>query len=299
ERYFNQTLYINKNMLSISLIISCVIIFIVSIRGFKYYKIKSKLMKKRNKIIWDLKNNNYLLYYQPIINPKTNEIKGFEGLIRLKRKDEIISPYVFLKDIENTNMMSEVSLWVLKKAISDYDIIKNYNCINNIDFYISINLSFREIEDEKFIDKIKVILEKSELKPNSICLEIVEKFAITDINKIQDSIYKLKEAGFSVAIDDFGVEYSNLDILEKVDCDVVKLDKYFIDDIKDSFIRQEVVNFISNICKYTNKTLVCEGVETKYQKCIIKNIDNDKFYIQGYYYSKPLRINELKDFNIE
>lgn len=299
QKYFNKNYNRNKNIIYFLLISIAIIIILIYIYAFIYWSKKNEINKLRNKICNNLKHNNYVLYYQPIVNPKNLKVQGFEGLIRLLDKDKIIPPNEFLKDIEETNMMNEVSLWILKKAISDYNLIKDFNCISDDEFYISINLSFKEIEDEKFIEDIKEILSNSKLKPNTICLEIVEKFAIKDLKKIQNSIYKLKESGFIVAIDDFGVEYSNLDILEKIDCDIVKLDKYFIDDIYDSLIRREVVHFISNICKITNKTVVCEGVENEYQKDVIKNMDNDKFYIQGYYYSKPLKIEDLKRFKVK
>ncbi|MCU9811703.1 EAL domain-containing protein [Paraclostridium sp. AKS81] len=110
---------------------------------------------------------------------------------------------------------------------------------------------------------------------------------------------KLKKCGFMIAIDDFGVEYSNLDILEKLDFDIVKIDKYFIDSIESSIFVKEIIIFLSNICKATNKSIVCEGVEYKCQKDFIKNIKNEKIYIQGYYYFKPLSINEINKINID
>lgn len=299
DKYFNENFNKNRTIYLLLVTSTFIIILICGAYSYNYLSKNYQLNKMKNKILSNIKNNNYILYYQPIVNPKNNEVKGFEGLLRLKENNEILSPIKFLKQIEEANMMSEVSLWILQNVISDYNIIKSFDCVSNNDFYISINLSFREIEDERFIEYVKEIIGSEKLIPNSICLEIVERFPMTNLNKIQDSIYKLKELGFMVAIDDFGVEYSNLDILEKVNCDIVKLDKYFIDEINESFIRKEIVNFISNICKYTNKIVICEGVEDEYQKDIIKEIDNDQFYIQGYYYSKPLSIYDLKKFKVK
>ncbi|MGL5506268.1 MAG: EAL domain-containing protein, partial [Paraclostridium sp.] len=299
NKYFNKSSSINKIIMISSIIMIIAVSTPIIIINYKQLKERKDISRIRYNIKLDLKNNNYLLYYQPIINPKDNTIKAFEGLLRLKNKEKIVSPYIFLKDIEKSSMMKEVSLWVLKKSIQDYQYIKKSNHNISDNFYISINLSFREIEDEKFIEKMESLLKDYKLKPNSICLEIVEKFGIKDLQKIQNSIYRLIEAGFMVAIDDFGVEYSNLDILEKIDCDIVKLDKYFIDEIKTSYIRKEVVNFISNVCKYTNKILICEGVENEEQKDFIKSIKNEKFYIQGYFYSKPVDIKEIENLKIK
>ena len=96
-----------------------------------------------------------------------------------------------------------------------------------------------------------------------------------------------------IAIDDFGVEYSTLEILEKLDFDIIKLDKYFIDKIETSKFRKNAVDFISNFAMDNNKVIIAEGVENKTQKEIIKKYNHDKFYIQGYFYSKPVSITMI------
>jgi EAL domain-containing protein (putative c-di-GMP-specific phosphodiesterase class I) len=101
-----------------------------------------------------------------------------------------------------------------------------------------------------------------------------------------------------IAIDDFGVEYSNLDILEKLDFDIIKLDKYFIDDIEDSEVRKLIMNFLSELTIITGKAIIAEGVEKISQRDAIKKIKNDKFYIQGYIYSKPVSIDDIPDIKI-
>lgn len=299
SKYFDKTAQQAKK----SLVISALLIMLVS--GIVLYVLytdnipKIRLAKKQNEIRSNMINNRYLLYYQPIVNPKNNVVKGFEALIRMKNKEQILTPNYFLKEIEDNNMMFEVSLWIIKKAIEEYNIIKTFDSVKDEKFYISVNISFKEIENNEFIEKVKRIAIESKIQPNSICLEIVEKFGMKDINQIQRSIKELKEVGFIVAIDDFGVEYSNLDVLEKLDFSIVKLDKYFIDDIENSQIRKEIVKFLSNLCKLLNKTIVSEGIENQNQMELIKNIDNDKFYIQGYFYSKPLSIEDLKEFDID
>ncbi|WP_278244993.1 EAL domain-containing protein [[Clostridium] dakarense] len=122
---------------------------------------------------------------------------------------------------------------------------------------------------------------------------------MNDLEKLQKAIQTLKNFGFMIAIDDFGVEYSNLDILEKLDFDIIKLDKYFVDDISESVVRQRIMRFISDITILKNKSLVAEGVEDIFQKDIIKNVENNKFFIQGYFYSEPVSIEDLKKINIK
>ena len=190
-------------------------------------------------------NDKYLVYYQPILNPHTNKIIGFEGLLRLLVDDnKVLSPYHFIKEIEDNDMLFEVSLWILQRIIKAYPLISNHiNNENNL--YISMNLSLNEIRDENFVNSAIEILSKSNIGPNKICLEIVENVKIDKLDVLNTSIKKLKDAGFKIAIDDFGIEYSNLDVLKKLDFDIVKLDKYFVDDLYSCEIKQEVIRFVS------------------------------------------------------
>lgn len=259
----------------------------------KTNKIKKSIRSK-------MKNNDYLLYYQPIVDPKKDIIVGFEALLRLNHPQEgILSPYKFIYEIEENDMLGEVSIWILKRVLLDYNKIKKYSNISSQKFYISINLTIKEIESDDFICKIQDILNIYSMEKNSICLEIVESVKINDLEKLQKSIKILKSYGFMIAIDDFGVEYSNLDILEKLDFDIIKLDKYFVNDISESIVRQSIMKFISDVTMLKDKSLVAEGVESRLQKDTIKNIENNKFYIQGYFYSKPVNIKDINKINIE
>lgn len=254
----------------------------------------------KRKIIIDkikdrMNREQYLLQYQPIYNPRSEEIIAFEGLLRLKGENEkLISPYEFIPEIENNNMLFDVSIWILKKVITDYKKIQKFQFMKERNFYISINISLKEIENDKFVEKVIEILSKSNLENNSICLEIVERVKMNDINKITRNIDLLKNAGFKIAIDDFGVEYSNLDILQKLDFDTIKVDKNFVDGIDKDIIRNEIIKFISTIAIVKNKSVVLEGVEELSQDIAIKKIENELLYVQGYYYNKPMYIEQIK-----
>ncbi len=290
DKYFHPEYKIEKvksNILLLLLIILLIIFY------FVFIKYKMKKFKIQKKIKYQMDNDKYLVYYQPILNPHTNKIIGFEGLLRLMVKDnKILSPYHFLKEIEDNDMLFEISLWILKRIVKAYPLISNH--INNeTTFYISMNLSLNEIRDENFVNSAIEILSKSNIGPNKICLEIVENVKIDKLDVLNTSIKKLKDAGFKIAIDDFGIEYSNLDVLKKLDFDIVKLDKYFVDDLYSCEIKQEVIRFVSKIATVTNRSLVIEGVEEEYQLDLIKSIENSKLYIQGYLYSKPLSLEEI------
>ncbi|MDU2828201.1 MAG: EAL domain-containing protein, partial [Clostridium perfringens] len=236
------------------------------------------------------------LYYQPIVDFKHNRVRSVEALLRLRKDGKLLTPYHFMKGIEDANMMKEITLWVLKRVIKDYNIIRCYDNINEKDFYISLNVSFNEIKDREFLKKIVKIVNDNKIIKNSICLEIVEKFVVGEIEKIQENINFLQDNGILIAIDDFGVEYSNLDLLKKIDSNIIKIDKFFADGINDSEISLKVIDFILDICRLSDKSIVIEGIEEKEQVDIIKTFLYEKIYIQGYYFSKPLDIESLKAY---
>lgn len=290
DKYFHPEHKIQKIKSSILLLL---LIILLIIFYFLFIKSKIKKLKSQKKIRYQMDNDKYLIYYQPILNPHTNKVIGFEGLLRLMQDtNTILSPHHFLSEIEDNDMLFEVSLWILKKIVKAYPLISKH--INNKDsFYISMNLSLNEIRDENFVNSAIKILSKANIGPNKICLEIVENVKIDKLDVLNTSIRKLKDAGFKIAIDDFGIEYSNLDVLKKLDFDIVKLDKYFVDDLYSCKIKQEVIQFISKVATVTNKSLIIEGVEEKYQLDLLKLIENSKLYIQGYLYSKPLSLEEI------
>ena len=291
-RYFDEDYkkdLINKFILIlISFILFLLITFIKIIPQIKKINTKKKIKYKMNK-------DKYLLQYQPIYNPRNKEIIGFEGLLRLlDEENKLVPPYKFIPEIEKNDMLFDISLWILKKAIEDYNKIKNYKCVSNKNFYISLNISLNEIENDNFVKQAIEILSKSNLEKNNICLEVIERFKINNTNKANKNIKLLRENGFKIAIDDFGIEYSNLDILEKLHIDTIKIDKNFVDGIGKDIIKNEIVLFISKIAKITNKSVVLEGVEEKYQDTLIKKIENDSIYVQGYYYNKPMYLEDIE-----
>lgn len=227
------------------------------------------------------------------------KIIGFEALLRFTDGEQVLGPSFFLDKIEQVKMMNQVSLWLLKQAIGDYSILEKMNHLEKDCFYISINISYKELKDSKFIDEVKWIIESSSLPPNRLCFEIVERYKLDEVEKVKELISELKSLGVKVAIDDFGVEYSNFDILTQIDYDTIKLDKHFIDDIEKSIVSREIIKCMCNIASYNHKNIVIEGVETKQQVDIIKNCYGESICIQDYFYAEPMSIQELDSFQIK
>ena len=270
---------------------------LVVLTGFLiFYAIpKGKQMKIKNKIRFNMNQNRYLLQYQPIYNPRNRTVVAFEALLRLQdESNQLIPPYRFIPEIENNNMLFEISLWILKRVISEYEEIRTYDCVKNQDFYISINISLNELENPRFVKAAKEILAQSNLGPNKICLEIVERIKTKHLSKVSKNLMLLKQAGFKIAIDDFGTEYSNLHLLLNLDTDIIKIDKCFVEGIDENIVKKEIITFISQIAKLKNKTVILEGVEEELEARTIKEMPYNCLYVQGYYYNKPLFKHEIK-----
>lgn len=255
------------------------------------YRIKIK----RNLVMQNMKDGNYFLVYQPIVNPRNNETTGVETLLRLRNQNRVLSPNSFMKDIEISEMMDQIALWQLKEIKRTYEDIQRIPNKSS-SFYISINISLNEVKNKNFIKEIKE--EGADLIKNGslICLEITETVGITDENLVKLHISELIEAGFKIAIDDFGIEYSNISMLDQFDFHTLKLDKYFIDHMMDSVVVKSLFKVVNDISKELNINVVVEGVEEQWQLDILLNYSTCPIYIQGYYFSRPLEVHQLKDF---
>ncbi|GIM33527.1 EAL domain-containing protein [Paraclostridium bifermentans] len=251
----------------------------------------------RSKIKKYIKEDRYFLNYQPIVNPKEDKIMGFEALIRLQLKNKLIMPNIIIEEINKCDMMEEVSVWILKRIVKDFKSLKNVENINE-KFYISMNLSLKEIESIYIVETFKEITKEADLPKGSICIEITENTNYKNKESASKNIEILKKNGFLIALDDFGVDYSNISMLDKFEFDIIKLDKYFIDNIGTSSINKTLIETADYLSTIKDKTIVVEGVEENYQMKIVKNTKSNKIYIQGYFYSKPLSTEELEKFKL-
>lgn len=293
--YFSETEEVNAQVLRCLAAWLLVLLLLVSpflIVIWKRFKIKQKIRL-------NMKKERYLLQYQPIVHLNSEKIRGFEGLLRLYNdQKQLIPPFQFIPEIEENGMLLEISLWILKKAIQDYDEIQAYDCVKNHEFYISINVSLSEIENRRFIRQAQKILQQSNLGPNKICLEIIERIKVNQMPRVAKHLALLKQAGFKIAMDDFGAEYSNLDLLLSLDTNIIKVDKFLIEGIEEDPVKNEMIEFIFRVSQIKNKMVVLEGVETKTQIQAIQQYHYDFIHVQGYYYYKPLFKQEIKLIDI-
>ena len=273
----------------ISVIGSLIIICFIMI------KLKDKNVKNKNRKLYldHLKNEEFVLFYQPIINLASKKVSGFEALIRLKKDEAYIPPYTFLKEVEELDLMYDITLWVFKTALKEVEKLGEFKEQMTPDCYISINISYKQLLNTNFIQDVMAIKTNYQESSFPICFELIERFPLDDVEKVKEVITKLKQHGIKIAMDDFGVEYSNFDLLEKLNYDIVKLDKIFVEDIDTSSVKKLTLQSVCYSMKNNNKKVVIEGVEAYEQLKVIQAFGHHFVNIQGYYYSKPLPIDEL------
>lgn len=265
------------------LIVMILLIILIKTLRVKIYEIKIKRALSLGK---------YKIKYSPIYRVSDKVVVGYEALLKNK-KDNIVYSKEFIKDRRKDFIVFKSCIWILKDIIRTYPKIKNTEYFKDKDFYISISIPINQFKYERFICEIIKLAKENKVEKNTICLGIIGRAAINNINDISSNLKKLKEAGFIIALDDFGIEYSNLNIIQDLDIDIIKINKSFTLDLDKSLVKKEIILFISRIAKATNKFVILEGIESLEQEKNIKKIDSDKIYIQGNIYNEPLNINYI------
>ena len=256
---------------------------------FKYNCTDIPMKNAKIKMYHALKNNEFVLYYQPQIDISTMKTYGVEALIRWNHpKKGILSPVHFIDIAEQNGMINEIGKFVIYKACSE---IKKCHDLGYPDLYMSINICPRQLEDIFFITFLQTTLKKIHISPEYLIFEITEGQYLNHDEHTLDNISKLKDIGIKIYIDDFGMKYSSLSWLRQFSINGIKIDKSFIDEIhssrKDFIITESIVNLANAL----NIEVIAEGVEKKEQLDCLRKMNCNK--IQGFIFSKPVSMDKL------
>lgn len=259
--------------------------------SMKNEEFKGKLLK--NDLHRAFNNNEFLVYYQPKYNPKTNKIAGAEALIRWNYKNkEIWTPNKFVPYLEKENVISKLDLFVLNEVCKKLEEWKhkNYNLIP-----ISVNMSKTQLYSNNMLEQIINIVNNYDIDRKYVEFELTETMAYEDINYMISIMNQLRNEGFLLSMDDFGTGYSSLSLLSNMPLTGLKIDKSFIDELENTQSTSKIkyiIKDIVNMAKHLKITSVAEGVETENQKNLIRDWGCNS--IQGYFYSKPLPVIEFE-----
>ncbi len=239
-------------------------------------------------------NNEFMLYYQPIINIHTNEIEEMEGLLRWNNPEKgILLPRDFLFVAESTGLIDQIELWALKQICYQ---IKKWHNIGYTNLRASVNLCAKPFHMQNLTYEIKKILQETNLDPSYLQLEITETIAMQNAENTLNVFHELKKLGVKIAIDDFGTGYSSLSYLHYFPIDTLKIDQSFIQYLDINPTNIPILLAIIALSHSLNLTIVAEGVETIEQLNILKQHKCDK--IQGFLYSKPKPAHEFNNFDL-
>lgn len=239
-----------------------------------------------------LLNNEFYFYYQPRVNPITNEIMSAEALIRWNHpKWGMVLPNEFIPMAEESGLIVFIGEWMIRKI--SYQ-IKQWEEEKVPLKKISINLSARQLLQPNFVDLVSSILKETGIDSKWLEFEITETVIIDQEDQALKTITQLKNLGITFALDDFGTGYSSLNYFRKFQCETIKIDKSLIQDIHRDIENYEIIETIITLCHKLKKFVVAEGVETIEQLSLLQKLHCDE--IQGYYYSKPIDVKEYSVF---
>ncbi|MBV7271801.1 GGDEF and EAL domain-containing protein [Clostridium sp. PL3] len=236
-------------------------------------------------------NNNELdIFYQPQIDAKNNEIIGIEALLRWNNcKLGNVSPREFIPIAEDIEYIIQIGNWVLDESLKTASRWRKKGYKFNV---ISVNISPIQIKRIDFKDNLLNTCAKYNIPPSSLEIEITEGTLMEACKDRIEALNQLIKSGVNIAIDDFGTGYSSLNYLVTLPVNTLKIDKSFIDNIKNEK-NKALIKCILNLSKSLKYKIVTEGVETKEQMDLL--VDLGCNIIQGYYFSKPLPLNEIED----
>ncbi|MBD1581501.1 putative bifunctional diguanylate cyclase/phosphodiesterase [Pseudoalteromonas sp. S16_S37] len=250
-----------------------------------------KRLQIENLMRFGLKEDHFVVYYQPKMDIKTGRLVGMEALVRfITPKKGIISPGVFIPIAEETGQIIEIGEVVLDKACKD---VKRWIDQDLFDGRVAVNLSAKQFSLPDLTTRIDIILQKNQLPSYFLELEITEGTIMDDPKEAISIMRSLSARGIHLAIDDFGTGYSSLAYLKQFPLNTLKVDKAFVDDMVSERGRN-MVDSIVTIAHNLDLHVVAEGVEKAEQLAALEQLNCQT--IQGYFYSKPLSASEFTAF---
>jgi EAL domain-containing protein (putative c-di-GMP-specific phosphodiesterase class I) len=221
----------------------------------------------------------------------TGKFTKCEALVRWQHPERgLISPLDFIAVAERTGAIRPLGHFVLKQALADSQLFRR----QGLELQISINRSSQEFNVHHVAQEWLQSIQQAGLEYNSIIFEITESLFMDRISVQQNNILALHSEGVQLAIDDFGTGYSALNYLSRYPVNFIKIDKSFVNDVDGQERARALVAVLINMAKVLDVQVVAEGVETAGQLAVLQELGCD--FIQGYYFSKPLKLEEFVKF---
>ncbi|ABX50575.1 MAG: EAL domain-containing protein [Gammaproteobacteria bacterium] len=227
-----------------------------------------------------LKNNEFLLYFQPKLDLQTGKVIACEALIRWQKDGRLISPVSFIPVAEETGIIIPIGRWVIEQSCK---VLREWQKKYNYAIPIAINVASQQFADASLVPDIKQMALRYQIQPELLEIEITETSLMNDIELAIAKLEQLKSAGFGIAVDDFGTGYSSLSYLRHLPITTMKIDRCFVSDLPGD---SAIASTILMLGKQLNLTIVAEGIENEQQLDWLK--ENQCQVGQGFYFSQPL-----------
>ncbi len=245
----------------------------------------AKVMVTEEKLLrMAVDKKEFVMHYQPIIDLARNRIVGCEALIRWNHPSgELVRPSFFMSQIEKNNLIVDVGYWIAEQACRFQNRIYERFRYN---FFVAINLSGKQFEDQKLIPKLIDIMERTGARSNRIEFEVTESILIDNPDYISRALHELKESGAGLAIDDFGTGYSSFSNLHLLPFDKLKIDRTFVNSMALGSKSVQIIKSMINMSRDLGMTVVAEGIELRSEADFLRN--HQVNYGQGFYFSRPV-----------
>ena len=258
------------------------------------YDVEKHRQSFANKLVNDVEEaineDHFYLVFQPKLHLDTRMISGFEALLRWKHPIYgELSPGTFIPILEEAGKMFDITDWIIDKVCEQIAEWK----MEGRSFPIAINIPGPYVTSPRLMRTLKVSIDKYKISPNLVELEMTETSAVDNIEGAIQSVQEFRNYGLSVSLDDFGTGLSSLSYLKRIPVNTLKIDKSFIDDVPESQKDSEIIRAIIALGVSLHLQIVIEGVEKKVQVEFLSSI-NECLIIQGYYFAKPMKVNELE-----
>jgi diguanylate cyclase (GGDEF)-like protein/PAS domain S-box-containing protein len=234
-------------------------------------------------------NNEFITYYQPIIDLKSMKVLNSEALIRWKQGDKIIPPVEFIPIAKNIGELVAIDNWMLENACIQ---CKKWHELGVKDFSVSLNTSYTQLKQPNFPQLVANILDAHSLSSVHLNLEITEDEAMEAPESIINILCQLKDLGIKISLDDFGTGYSSLSYVNRLPIDTIKIDRSLIINLEEGSKNILIVKSIIRMAHSLNIKVVAEGIETEEQFNILNELQCD--LIQGYLIGSPM---DASNFN--
>ncbi|VVC83040.1 EAL domain-containing protein [Sideroxydans sp. CL21] len=231
-----------------------------------------------------VRNNEFVLHYQPKVSLNNGQVIGVEALIRWQHPTRgLLSPVHFIPLAEENGVIVEIGNWVLRQACIQHC---QWNKAGLPSIHVAVNVSALQFRKMGFIETVKSVFLETGIDPRYIEIELTESTLMQNAAGVLETLNELKAIGVRLSIDDFGTGYSNLNYLKQFPIDCLKIDQSFIRDIDTTPVNESIVRAIVALANSMSMQTIAEGTESQSELDVVKRCLCD--VAQGYHYAKPL-----------